>query len=714
MVWGNNVFHKDCALVACEPHDRVQSGRRVVAQKALSAGVTVIKQRGVAVPVPFLTDAFDPSHCDESHGHDNSTAEPPKQKEEEEEKQQQQQQEEEEQQQQGEAQAAYQQTGAKHFQAVKLEKQGCCPICFARPGTHAHTDEPVCATLASLLANVESTVYPRIQESRAHFNVDDTLLRLWLRVLAVLAINKQPQGETANAYLASWNQAIRQCSQLDTSAPDGSWIADVFTAASTFVRLLDPPHLAVLRERLCPVVAESQMPSKRHTSATAAAAPPHPKAQQQEQQQATVSVEEALVLIAGQMNCNGYSLRLEHAPNQVVGMGIFPAIAMANHSCDPNCAVITTAAGTLNVVTLRPIRASQELTVSYVDLLHPRVQRRQYLLTSKNFHCSCLRCSHPEAYPNERALTLPLCQHCGSLPRWSPPPPDTSDQQGEQKRGAGHEPVKSKSKSSSSSSMDKDQDKDKAKGTPQAEEIQSWLEAGCQLVCWTEDGGCGRVLDHRTHYASLAPLLDAADRCQAALTALSRAQLKADADAAASNNDSADRVAEAVEGCAAAIAHAQEVLRGCVGTAVSPVHRTVLQVQSVVAVCCIRSGQRGAALAPLDSAVRAMVAHLPPSWPELLEWQLRLLELHASLGPSAHEGGEGEKGEEEEEEEEERAGKKEEGEGVVKQGKRGKGSSVLVTPAQLKARAAAVMKAAAVVCGKSHGLYQRASALMAC
>ena len=118
-------------------------------------------------------------------------------------------------------------------------------------------------------------------------------------------------------------------------------------------------------------------------------------------------------------------------------------------------------------------------------------------------------------------------------------------------------------------------------------------------------------------------------RCS--LLSLSRAQLKADADAAASNNDSADRVAEAVEGCAAAIAHAQEGLRGCVGTAVSPVHRTVLQVQSVVAVCCIRSGQRSAALAPLDSAVRAMVAHLPPSWPELLEWQLRLLELHASL-----------------------------------------------------------------------------------
>ena len=83
-------------------------------------------------------------------------------------------------------------------------------------------------------------------------------------------------------------------------------------------------------------------------------------------------------------------------PNSVVGLGIFPAVAMINHSCYPNCAVVTAPGGVLEVRTLRSVPKGTELTVSYTNLLAPRATRQHELLTTKEFSCHCLRCDSPD------------------------------------------------------------------------------------------------------------------------------------------------------------------------------------------------------------------------------------------------------------------------------------------------------------------------------
>jgi len=47
-------------------------------------------------------------------------------------------------------------------------------------------------------------------------------------------------------------------------------------------------------------------------------------------------------------------------PNKVVALGLFPAVAMYNHSCDPNCAVMTCENGVLEVRCIRAVNEGSE------------------------------------------------------------------------------------------------------------------------------------------------------------------------------------------------------------------------------------------------------------------------------------------------------------------------------------------------------------------
>ncbi|KAJ1916237.1 hypothetical protein H4219_003905 [Mycoemilia scoparia] len=94
-------------------------------------------------------------------------------------------------------------------------------------------------------------------------------------------------------------------------------------------------------------------------------------------------------------------------------IGVFPLSGLYfNHSCDPNCVFVGLPNGKLEIRALTDIRANAELTVSYVDLLQPREQRRRQLLLTRHFWCKCYRCSTPLSKSEDRFMDGILCRKC--------------------------------------------------------------------------------------------------------------------------------------------------------------------------------------------------------------------------------------------------------------------------------------------------------------
>ena len=79
--------------------------------------------------------------------------------------------------------------------------------------------------------------------------------------------------------------------------------------------------------------------------------------------------------------------------HSLVGAGCYPAAALLNHSCRPNC-VLAFNGSTLQVRTLVDVRAGDELCHSYVELCQPTSVRRAQLSERYGFHCECPRCAH--------------------------------------------------------------------------------------------------------------------------------------------------------------------------------------------------------------------------------------------------------------------------------------------------------------------------------
>ena len=72
-------------------------------------------------------------------------------------------------------------------------------------------------------------------------------------------------------------------------------------------------------------------------------------------------------------------------------MGLYPVLALCNHSCWPNCAVMFEGR-VASLRALRPIRKGEELSISYIELALPTSERRRMLQDGYCFHCQCSRC----------------------------------------------------------------------------------------------------------------------------------------------------------------------------------------------------------------------------------------------------------------------------------------------------------------------------------
>jgi len=101
--------------------------------------------------------------------------------------------------------------------------------------------------------------------------------------------------------------------------------------------------------------------------------------------------EEELCRVFFQIKSNAFMLS-DRSGLQVIGSGIYPSVALLNHSCQPNC----TAIQNMNKVELRPLKnleANEELLISYVDPISSSIERKSELKEKYNFLCKCSCCA---------------------------------------------------------------------------------------------------------------------------------------------------------------------------------------------------------------------------------------------------------------------------------------------------------------------------------
>lgn len=75
--------------------------------------------------------------------------------------------------------------------------------------------------------------------------------------------------------------------------------------------------------------------------------------------------------------------------------GLYPLAAFLNHCCVPNARHYFNKNGEMIIKAAESISKGEEITLTYTDLFWPTSLRRKYLKMTKDFECSCVRCSDP-------------------------------------------------------------------------------------------------------------------------------------------------------------------------------------------------------------------------------------------------------------------------------------------------------------------------------
>ena len=78
-----------------------------------------------------------------------------------------------------------------------------------------------------------------------------------------------------------------------------------------------------------------------------------------------------------------------------VGLCFSPSLALANHSCSPNAAIIFDSR-TISLRSLNEIKSGEQILISYIDPIQPREGRRAELRERYFFTCECEVCKRDE------------------------------------------------------------------------------------------------------------------------------------------------------------------------------------------------------------------------------------------------------------------------------------------------------------------------------
>lgn len=78
-----------------------------------------------------------------------------------------------------------------------------------------------------------------------------------------------------------------------------------------------------------------------------------------------------------------------------LGIGIYSTASLFNHSCSPNC-IVTFKGTQLCVTSIKHIESDTEITIPYVDIGIPKIQRQKDLKSHFFFDCDCAKCLNNE------------------------------------------------------------------------------------------------------------------------------------------------------------------------------------------------------------------------------------------------------------------------------------------------------------------------------
>ena len=107
-------------------------------------------------------------------------------------------------------------------------------------------------------------------------------------------------------------------------------------------------------------------------------------------------------------------MTLVNSTFDTLGMTFDPTMALLNHSCTPNAAVVFDH-NIASVRSIRPISADEQITISYIDNTFKRAIRRQQLRDQYYFECHCEGCEPSTGTFTDRDLWI--CEHCkGRIP----------------------------------------------------------------------------------------------------------------------------------------------------------------------------------------------------------------------------------------------------------------------------------------------------------
>lgn len=96
-----------------------------------------------------------------------------------------------------------------------------------------------------------------------------------------------------------------------------------------------------------------------------------------------------LLHLFAKVTCNCFTI--SDGEMQEVGVGLYPSMSLLNHDCDPNCVIVFEGRHLL-LHAVKEIQPEEELTVSYIDVLVPTLERQTQLKKQYCFLCECQRC----------------------------------------------------------------------------------------------------------------------------------------------------------------------------------------------------------------------------------------------------------------------------------------------------------------------------------
>lgn len=116
---------------------------------------------------------------------------------------------------------------------------------------------------------------------------------------------------------------------------------------------------------------------------------------------------------------NGFTISTsEQLP---LGVGVYPAASMINHSCRPNAVPTfwfsTPSPPMLQITMCKSVRVGDEIAISYCDVSAPRYVRREGLIKNYKFACDCSHCGDFETDGDMIGLK---CQAIGCIGKAMP------------------------------------------------------------------------------------------------------------------------------------------------------------------------------------------------------------------------------------------------------------------------------------------------------